>query len=206
MAWFKSQEPKEEGKDWFKKLFEINNIDPVLFLAWFTAICDKKFPKKNTFVVRGPPDCGKSLIVNTLLENYPSARIGRQGELTPFYLQNLTQKPIGILEEPRIIDTFAEDMKLLLGGEPLEVACKNAENELLKRTPIFITTNRQVGEDCMRTTREAFKTRFIEFELLKPIGYELERPRVNYSIHNLRGFLDDTMCNLAEEKIKHLQY
>ena len=58
----------------------------------------------------------------------------------------------------------------------------------------------------MRTTREAFKTRFIEFELLKPIGYELERPRVNYSIHNLRGFLDDTMCNLAEEKIKHLQY
>ena len=95
----------EDAMKWLETLFNKNKITPADFYSWFITIVDKSMPKVNTFVIKGRPNTGKSLITNLLLQDYPQARITRQGELSPFHLSNLVTKTIGIFEEPRILPT-----------------------------------------------------------------------------------------------------
>ncbi len=186
------EESKPENVEWLEMLLQENNIPVVNFLTWFIMIIDKKLPKINTFVIKGPPNTGKSMLINLLLQGYPQARISRQGELTPFYLQNLVSKPIGIFEEPRILPTTADDMKLLFGGEPLEVQVKNSDSEKLTRKPIFITSNVSLHDCINRIMYEGIKERCVGFSLTKQIGQgrEIDIPKNTITQGDIKCFIN----------------
>lgn len=199
--WFfglEEKEPNEATTKWLDEFWEANKIKPEEFLTWFFAIGNKTIPKVNTLTIQGPSNCGKSMITNLILESYPSARLGRQGELTPFYLQSAATKPIIIFEEPRIIETTVDDMKLLLGGEPMEIAVKNNENEHLQRTPVYITTNRTPAADCGYTNIQAIKNRMMTFYFHKRIGVDIPRCPTMLTQSNLVHYFKQHKDFIAE--------
>jgi hypothetical protein len=54
---------------WLSTLFNANNIDISLFFAKFLAIHSMSLPKINSFVLKGPTNTGKTLLLSLLMSD-----------------------------------------------------------------------------------------------------------------------------------------
>lgn len=115
------------------------DIDDEKFGKNLLKILTKHTPKRNLLVLKGCPNSGKSTIVRTLLELYPT--YGEIVNSSAFMYQDLLYKPVGIWEEPIISDQQSEKCKLLFEGKDTVIDIKFKPPTILKRTPILITTN-----------------------------------------------------------------
>ena len=57
----------------------------------------------------------------------------------------------------------AQDWKLILEGAPIKVCVKNQPDEILERTPFFITTNHDLGKEINKKDSNALKERYNEY-------------------------------------------
>nr|QTZ83163.1 MAG: nonstructural protein [Turdus naumanni Ichthamaparvovirus] len=130
-------------------------IDPTQFGLDFIEWLWCSNSKKNTFVLQGPPNTGKSSFIRPLLE---LLRWGQILQADRFMFQNCLRKEIILWEEPLISKDFADKCKLLFEGSTQMVEVKNHAPQRLERTPIFITTNKPIWMYA-NSDRVAFEAR-----------------------------------------------
>ncbi|KAA3680352.1 uncharacterized protein DEA37_0004125, partial [Paragonimus westermani] len=131
------QHPKDltRGLIWLDALLQQNNINKDDFLGDLTKVMNKKETRKNAFVIEGPTTTGKSLMLKMICDNYIYGTVQRSGDHSQFFLMNLLNKAIALMEEPRITTLTVNDFKELLGGTPFDIHVKHQKDERLPRIP-----------------------------------------------------------------------
>jgi hypothetical protein len=114
---------------WLSSLFRKNRISIPDFFAHFLAIHSMALTKINSFILQGPTDTGKSLLLHLLLEDTYPTRIARERDKSNFHLDQLPNATSVVFEEPIIDQTTIGTWKLLLEGAPLPTDMKHTDKE-----------------------------------------------------------------------------
>lgn len=130
---------------WLNNLFIANGVESYEFRQRLEQVMDRKDHKINALVLYGPTNTGKSLLCKLMTEFLITGTINRKSEDSNFAYENLLDRTVAILEEPKINSANVNDMKQLLGGETFEVAVKYKPMQFLKRLPVVTTTNDYLG-------------------------------------------------------------
>ncbi len=181
-----------DAHEFFKTWFEMQRIEPVMFFACICLIADKKLHKKNALLLKGVSNSGKSLMLRLLFETYPVALLGRSGETSSFHLQPLLDHPIAIFEESRITPGTIDDMKLVFGGETLDINVKGSAHETLSRRPCFLSCNHSLTTMCTGEDIVALQNRMIVFHcgvsLCTQLPFTLTQVHLLSYLQNIVGF------------------
>lgn len=110
------------------------------FLVWQEIIKTQRYEKRNTIVLEGYTNAGKSLITENLLFNCKPEEIPREKDNSTFHLDQLPNANYVIFEEPLITPTNVGTWKLLMGRRTIKTDIKHKDKEGIKRIPIWITT------------------------------------------------------------------
>lgn len=166
---------KASGNMWSLSLFDIHEPDPepihkILlhqgitpetfdqsFYSWIT----KKADKRNTLVLHGPSNTGKSAFIQGLKQIIPWGEItnGNSG----FNFEGIIDVVIAIWEEPLISPELAEKCKQVFEGMTCSVPVKYKKPYMLPRTPVLMTTNHEPWRYCTQE-EPMFKNRMFIFE------------------------------------------
>lgn len=123
------------------------NIDPYTFDQDMYRWLWRLDPKKNTFVLQGPSNTGKSAFIRGLISAHGNA-VGHICNGT-FPFQGLAGTcNLGVWEEPLLSGTEAEKAKQIFGGEPTSIAVKFSAPVQVSRIPIIITSNHDIWRYC----------------------------------------------------------
>nr|WAX26059.1 MAG: nonstructural protein [Army ant associated chapparvovirus 15] len=116
-------------------------VDPMHFLLDFFNIFCKFTDKRNVFVIQGDSNTGKTTFIRPLLELVSFGEVVSGGQ---FMFQNCVNKEVLIWEEPLIGSDFVEMCKRVFEGMTTQVPIKFKAPQTLYRTPLFITTNKDL--------------------------------------------------------------
>lgn len=158
------------GEQWLDTLLHVNNINKTNFLDDVTCVMNKAIDRKNALVIEGPTTTGKSLILNLICANYLYGTVQRSGDHSQFFLQNLLNKSVALMEEPRITPITVNDFKELLGGQPFDIHVKHQEDVRLKRLPVLISTNTNINTYINAVDAAAIKARCFTYYFKVEIG------------------------------------
>ncbi|KAA3670127.1 uncharacterized protein DEA37_0000242 [Paragonimus westermani] len=163
--------PKDmtRGLIWLDNLLIQNNINKDQFLGDLTKVMNKVETRKNAFVIEGPTTTGKSLMLKLICDNYIYGTVQRSGDHSQFFLMNLINKTVALMEEPRITSLTVNDFKELLGGTPFDIHVKHQKDERLPRIPVLISTNNDLTFYCLSEDAKAIKARCFIYKFFVPI-------------------------------------
>lgn len=122
-----------------------------IFFRWIT----KQDSKRNTIIIQGPSNTGKSAFLSGLKLCIPWGEIVNTNS---FAFEGLIDSVMGCWEEPLCSSELAEKAKQVLEGMPTSIPVKFKKPHLLPRTPIFITTNHNLWRFCQQE-EEMFRNR-----------------------------------------------
>lgn len=122
-------------------IFSSNNVNPTEFALNLKSVLEKSMNKVNALRLVGLPNTCKTLISNCIVEPFICCRMNNHGSENEFFMSNMLNKAIIQCEELYITVATAEDFKSVLGGQPIDIAKKFNEKQLLMRTPVIITSN-----------------------------------------------------------------
>jgi energy-coupling factor transporter ATP-binding protein EcfA2 len=160
-----------EHEEWLQQLIKMNNTNFPNLMAKFIIVREKMITKLNTFVLHGPPNCGKSMLIQMLTKPLKPEILIKSHDMNQFYFSSITNATAVVLEEPMIWTQNVNIYKTLLGGEPHVTDKKYDTHHLIPRTPFFITTNEhELGERCNPTDKQAIKVRSYQIPLTTTIG------------------------------------
>lgn len=151
----------------FKHWCSHQNIAQDKFVTELWEVLTGQRPKINSFVLEGPPNAGKSYILRTLRHISHAFGEIHAGDTNAFQFSNCINVNLIYIDEPRISPEIAEQMKLVLEGCPTKVKVKNREDEMLRKTPVIMTSNSPVWKWCTNE-KKAFQARMIYYNLKKP--------------------------------------
>jgi hypothetical protein len=205
----------QENVRWLSILFNNNNINISDFFAKFIAIHSTNITKINTFVLEGPTNTGKSLIMNILLSDTKPTRIARERDKSNFHLDQMPNSTSVIFEEPIIDQTTVGTWKLLLEGAPIPTDMKHADKELIHRLPIFITTNQPLWNWVSTEDIPPLQQRLFSFKLTSSISSYIsthstlpQPPNIitkhdiyALMLHHIQSIHDDYLLLLASSPI-----
>lgn len=179
-----------EGSQWLATLFEANKINPVQFFEDVETIFQCKKQRVNALVLEGPSTTGKTLLAKLLTTPYDVGLVGRSGDATPFYLENLYKHHVALMEEPTITPTTCGDFKELLGGSDFTIQRKGKTSVTLERMPVVITTNHPLWTN-LRTQGdiEPIRKRCITYKLTNRLTPD-KQYKSNICLCTLIHFLD----------------
>lgn len=112
------------------------------FLQRLYNICEKVIPKKNTMFISGKSNCGKSYFFDMVTGFY--VNVGAVANFVRgqnFPLNDAVNKRILYWNEPSIMPSGYETLKMLSGGDPIPVTVKYASGAVISRTPLIMTSN-----------------------------------------------------------------
>ncbi|CAH8523806.1 unnamed protein product [Dicrocoelium dendriticum] len=115
----------------FDDLLRVNNIDKDAFCTSVHNIMNKKMERVNTLGLQSPTTTGKSLMLKLICQNHQLGTVQRSGDHSQFFLQNLLDKSVGLMEEPRITIQTVQDFKGLFRGTPFDIHVKPSPDEPL---------------------------------------------------------------------------
>ena len=147
--------------EWLHDLFRANDIDKTELWEHIQKIANKEYRKKNGLILQGPPNCFKPQLLRLLFSPLHIAPMTRSNSSNNFWLQSVINQPLCLYEEPLITPQDVNDWKLILEGAVVKTPVKNQPDELVERTPFFITTNEPLGKWINRVDNEAIKERVI---------------------------------------------
>ena len=154
-----------ENEAWLALLFKKNKIKLAEFLAWVEIIADRHLTKVNTLLLFGKTTSGKTLILESILQLKEPTKLSAMNNNSPFYLAQLLNSNLGVMEEITVSEANQDDFKKLLGGEVMHVPVKYQNTpEILHRVPIFASTNNRLGGFLADGDRDALQSRTKTFE------------------------------------------
>ncbi|CAI2737798.1 unnamed protein product [Dicrocoelium dendriticum] len=175
---FQCAHPKSTDDPFLDNLLEANKISKDKFCTAIHEIMDKKIDRLNTLCIEGPTTTGKSLVLKLITQNYHCGTVQRSGDHSQFFLQNLVDKPIALMEEPRITINTVNDFKELLGGNPFDIHVKHSPDVTVKRLSVLISTNHSLGAYITSIDAAAIYERCHTFQFKFRVGTpELPKPR-----------------------------
>uniref|UniRef100_A0AAU7P174 Nonstructural protein 1 n=1 Tax=Hamaparvovirinae sp. TaxID=2809447 RepID=A0AAU7P174_9VIRU len=114
-----------------------------LFYSWITCTSSKK----NTLVLWGPSNTGKSTFIAGLKQVIPWGEIVNSNT---FAFEALVGNKFGVWEEPLISPELAEKAKQVFEGMETAIPVKYKKPCKLPRTPIIMTTNHAPWRFCTK--------------------------------------------------------
>nr|CUU98512.1 hypothetical transcript [Hymenolepis microstoma] len=134
---------------------------------------DKKTTKVNTLCFKGPTNTGKTLLAGLITSHLTLGTVCRRGDQTAFHFDNLLNRTVAVMEEPRITMTTKNDYKCLLGGDRFEIDVKYGARRFLQRIPVIATTNEDLGALLTSIDKAALYSRVKQYSLNEQISSEL---------------------------------
>nr|QVW56851.1 MAG: putative nonstructural protein [Cecropis daurica ambidensovirus] len=136
-----------------------NEFSITQFLQDVYSILSKKYPKKNTMLIVGAACSGKNFFFDAIIHSqFNFGQIGNFNKYQSFPLQEAVNKRVLLWNEPDIEVGQHETLKMLLGGDTLNVKVKYEDDTILTRTPIFALCNQNPFP-----TSDAFRLRIIRY-------------------------------------------
>lgn len=129
-----------------------------IFFKWIT----KAESKRNTLVLWGPSNTGKSMFIKGFKEAVPWGEIVNSNQ---FAFESLCESMFGVWEEPLISSEQAEKCKQIFEGMETSVPVKYKKPFKLPRIPIIMTTNHAPWRYCSNE-EPMFRNRMWIFEWL----------------------------------------
>lgn len=151
----------------FDAIFDINNIDKTKFVFDVLSILNMAHPKINTLVINGPPNGAKTLILSLLANMFIHARISIQNSTGAFYFQPLLGQSVIFADELWVLPNTVDSWKMIMGGQSVDVDCKNNTFQRLERTPVFVAHNHvKLGRGWLNSIdEEALSRRCIKYTM-----------------------------------------
>nr|WAX26092.1 MAG: nonstructural protein [Army ant associated chapparvovirus 8] len=151
---------------WFTLRY--HDINAREFILDFWNVLFLTSDKHNVLCLQGPSNSGKTYFIR------PLANIFNYGEVVTggtFMFQNCINTEMIIWEEPLIGSDYAELCKRVFEGMTTQVNVKFKPPQTLYRTPVIMTTNKDVWHYC-DSDESAFRNRMFHYNFTKdmPIG------------------------------------
>nr|WPD49022.1 MAG: nonstructural protein 1 [Protoparvovirus sp.] len=140
-------------------------INPTHFDETFHSWITKQSGKKNTLLLLGPSNTGKTSFISNL------KKLVSWGEVvngSNFNYEALVDCYLGIYEEPLISPENAEKFKQIAGGEETSIAIKYKKPHILPRTPLLMTSNHVPWRFCT-AEQKAMENRMFIFHCNQPV-------------------------------------
>lgn len=143
----------------FQQWITFQEFDRDAFLIDLFATLGKRRPKRNTFCLMGPANCGKSYILRSIVKLYTYfGDIQGADASYAFAFGDCLDCGVIFIEEPAFLREKAEIAKKIFEGEATYVNVKNKGAGLLQPTPVLVTTNNPVWQYAPENAA-AFKAR-----------------------------------------------
>lgn len=157
---------------------EFNSIDWAQLISATINVMDKKSVKKNTIMILGPSNGGKSVVYSVPLQTLVPLKcmLSSAGNASQFLWDSLPGNRACFMEEASITQEHQNTAKKVLGGEECSVNVKHEKDVVLKRTPVIMTCNddpfymvqKQCDRIALRNRVYAFSTKeWPEFKLVE---------------------------------------
>lgn len=150
--------PKRSA-DLMEEWCKFQGIDILTFCRTIVNLMDKQQRKKNTLILEGSPNSGKTFIAKSIEKAcifYGEISQGSSGYA--FMWQDCVNKRVIVINEPFFDACMIEQLKIVLEGTGTFVHKKNCSDEYLRPTPVVITSNTPVWNMCVGA-KEAIKVR-----------------------------------------------
>ena len=150
-------ENSEMARRYLDNLLRVSSIDPTEFARDVQKILLRKSGKVNTLRIIGPPNTGKSLVVQGIGQCFNTAFLSNTGSQGEFYFNDAVGRNLIVIEEAFITPTSCDDFKSVLSGYPLGVNIKGSKKrDVLKNTPVLLTGNTpQFGKGFLSAVDES---------------------------------------------------
>lgn len=125
----------------FEDLLNKNKININQFIKDIRSWLNCLHPKRNVFMLIGPPNTGKTLFISLLQQIFVSRRLNSMDMSSDFMFGNLINCNLIVIEEPFFPPVMLEDFKNLAGGQTMSVNTKYLPPQQLLRTPVVISSN-----------------------------------------------------------------
>lgn len=106
-------------------------------------ILDRRIPKKNTLLLLGETNSGKTILFTEPLSALCTfvGRLTAAGQSSEFYYQECVNQRLITVDEILLTREMLQIFKVLLGGEDMNANTKHTKACQMERTPIIMTTN-----------------------------------------------------------------
>lgn len=113
------------------------------FVETLSNVVDRKTGKKNTFLIVGASNTGKTFFFNKPLQKLQPMKtlVGSMGNASPFMWEKCQGQRLIFIDECKIDPTNIETAKLLFGGEEPEVGCKGKIAGEVLKVPVICSGN-----------------------------------------------------------------
>uniref|UniRef100_A0AAU7E1N5 NS1 protein n=1 Tax=Mops bat parvovirus TaxID=3141925 RepID=A0AAU7E1N5_9VIRU len=129
--------------------------------------------KKNTFILQGPGNTGKSVVARSFSRLFD--KVGEILSNSNFAFQNLFGKQLILWEEPIINENLSEKIKLIMEGKATEVDVKMKQPKVLYPAPLLITTNHDIWHWC-QMNKDTYMLRSYRYFFLHQIQFTHDNP------------------------------
>lgn len=149
----------EQSADIVANWCKFQNIQPYQFAMSIKLLMDKMRRKKNTIIMHGEPNSGKTYIAKSVEKAaifYGEVNQGTAGY--QFAWQDCVQKRLIIINEPFFDHTSVEKLKVILECTGTYVDVKSKHGEFLRPTPVIITTNNPIWNQAPQS-KDAIEAR-----------------------------------------------
>lgn len=156
---------------WILRILDFNDIDRHQFVTDVWEIIDRKVPKKNCLWLYGPPNSGKSLILNSIADSCIYAFRGDQPDAREarFAFTGMAPARVALLNEFKVYSNVADKMLLLLEGADVVTDVKGKAAINIPRTPMLISSNGELWDSLpnreIGTKRPAIIARTTRYNL-----------------------------------------
>lgn len=139
--------------------YQVGEDNLYMFLMDLYKVIDKMIPKVNSFYVIGPPNAGKNFFFDSVLSScIVTGQVGNFNRHCNFPLMECVNKRCLLWNEPNFEPAAVDTLKMLLGGDSMNVKVKNRADAIVLRTPLIILTNNSVFPNDT-----AFQSRMIKY-------------------------------------------
>lgn len=145
---------------------EHNEIDWGLLISCILNVMDKKSVKKNTILIMGPSNGGKSVVISVPIQTLIPVKcmLSSAGNSSQFLWQDAPGTRCIFMEEAEVTPEHQNTAKKILGGEECAVDVKQQHASTVFRVPVIMTCNSDpfnlIPKHC---DREALKNRVFPF-------------------------------------------
>jgi len=166
-ARFSSYLPVDDSISWLEQILAWNGIDAAHFVRTCWIVFDRRAEKRNLLVYFGPANSGKTLIAVSQARSLCGwANIQNFSDRSTFFLQDIKDKRVVVINEPRIDDSKIETFKNLADGTPFQIDVKWEKGVRVNRVPGVITTNLPIHAYLLHAKQqiEPLKARITQFD------------------------------------------
>lgn len=163
-------------------------------------ILERKVPKKNTIYISGQANSGKTYFFDSILAFY--ANVGHVANFVRgdhFPLNDCVNRRVLLWNEPSIMPSAYDTVKMLVGGDSCPVNVKYEKHTVIPKTPLIITSNNTSlfpndptwNSRLFQMTWRACKNLRKYKKYLHPMAYPLLLHKFNVIDLNLYSFVED---------------